>query len=288
VRHRTLLITLLALALPAAAHAQQREVRAVVHQQLVALLNPMGAEHTVRAALRAPLGDPDELLFTGAHAETGVVNYLSPVYAITGGYLEVSPLAFLVLRSEFTGTAMWPLGMEGSGYYGLTSYTDDVRPQALPAELGGSATGWNVTLSARLQGMIPIGPVRLLVLDQLTGDHATLGDAPYYYNLKHDLVLAQQDWVLKNDAVVLVETDLAPTTQLRLGAYDDLRVVPRSGYVGHQVGLLAMLTFQRPLPEISELGFFLRGGYYTHHVTRAEELTVLGGVSVSYDIGAIR
>lgn len=269
------------------AEAQSR-VRGVVHQQLIALLNPMGLEHTARAGFRGPLGDQRDLLFMGAHAETGVVSYLAPVYAIQGGYVQVSPFSFLVLRAEVTGAVVWPIGMSGAGYYALQRYDDDVRPTALTAERGGVATGWSMRVSTTLQGLVPLGTdVRILAADELTVQHASLGGGSHYYDMKWDLVLAERDWVVVNNGAVLLEVDVDPGTRVRAGAYDDLRVVPASGYVGHQVGPLATLTFVAPSTEVSSLTIFVRGGYYTHHVLRAEELTILGGVTLAYDLGAL-
>lgn len=275
---------------PAGVAAQDDEgVRGIVHQQLVALLNPMGMEHGFRAGFRARLGDPEELLFTGTHAEAGAVSYVSPVYAYHGGYLQVSPLAFLVLRAEITGTVLWPIGMDGSGYFGLEGYDADVHEQSLPADAASSAIGWNISLLARLQGAVPLGDgVQLLVADQIEGTHVALGDAPYHLNPKHDAVLAQQDWVVTNDAIAFVDIRLEPGTSLRVGAYSNMRWVPRSGYVGHQVGPMASLAFERPSAEVSALNVFLRGGGYTHHGPRQDEATILGGVSVAYDLGRIR
>ena len=57
--------------------------------------------------------------------------------------------------------------------------------------------------------------------------------------------------------------------------------------VGHQVGPLAALTFESPDPAVDGIDLYVRGGIYTDHVTRAEQLTVLGGVSVHYALGAL-
>lgn len=280
------ILALAILLLPAPGFAEERAVRGVIHQRFIALLNPMGMEHALEVGTRARIGDEREILFMGAHAEGGLVSYVSPVYAMHGAYVQVSPLAFLVLRAELTHAQVWPLGISGAGYYGLTGYDDDVSPSALNAERGAPAGGWSARLSATLQGMVPLGPVRLLIQDQLTVQHASLGDASHYYDMKWDLVLARQDLVWINGAVLLLELDLEPTTHLRLGAYDDLRFVPASGYLGHQAGPLVMLTLDRPAAEVPSLSIFVRGGYYTHHVVRADELTVLGGVSVDYDLGS--
>jgi hypothetical protein len=101
-------------------------------------------------------------------------------------------------------------------------------------------------------------------------------------------VLAREDWRLVNTGVLLVEVDLDRDVRLQVGAYDDLRVVPASGYVGHQLGPIAILSIEHASSDVVEVAPFLRAGYYTDHVIRAGELTILGGVEVSYDLGAIR
>lgn len=281
-----LALALLAAGLPAPAAAQAP--RGVIHQQLALLLNPMGAQHTLRLGIRDDIGDQEELLFSGAHAEAGVVSYLSPVFAIQGGYLEVSPLSFLVLRAELTQASVWAIGMDKSGFYGLDGYDADVQPQTLTADRGGGATGWSAAFGAQLQGAIPLGDLRILIADALSLEHRSLGESPYYYSMRWDLVLARQDWLVTNEAYLLGEGHLAPDVVLHGGLYDDLRFVPASGYLGHQVGPIAALTFEEIDPALSSLTIFVRGGYYTDHVTRGDELTVLGGVSVDYDLGAIQ
>lgn len=284
---RTTLLALLALASSARAQEENESaMRGVVHQRFVALLNPMGMEHTLSVGLRGALGDQDELLFMGAHAETGLISYVSPVFVQNGGYVEVSPLSFLVLRGELVHQVLWPIGMEGAGYYALDGY--ELRQEELAPENGESAQGWAGRLSATAQGLVPIGPTRLLLYDQLTAQYASLGSGSHYYDMKWDLVLAREDWVLVNSAAVLLEVDLGADVALRFGAYDEVRFVPASGYVGHQVGAIAMLEVENAAPEVPSITPFVRGGYYTSHVQRADEWTILGGVAIDYDLGAVR
>ena len=286
--HRLALLALtLSLWAPVSSAAAQEPAgtRLVIHQELALLLNPMGAQHQLELGLRAPLGPQGELLFGGAHAEAGVVSRVSPIFANTGGYLQVSPLSFLVLRAEFLGNALWPIGMDGAGYYGLQGYGDDVHGEELTAEAGGAATGWSLRLQAGLQGAIPVGDARVLIVDQLRFQRDSMGEAPFYYSVEHDLVLAREDWVVSNDALVLAEIPAAPDLLVRAGVYSNLRWVPQSGYVGHQLGPIVALTFEDVSDEVASITPFVRGGYYTHHVTRADELTVLGGISVDYDLG---
>ena len=276
-------------AVPAAARAQEDEgVRGVVHQRLVALLNPMGAEHELRLGLRAQLGDQDELLFGGAGVEAGLVSYFSPVYSIQGGYLVASPLSFLTLGVEFTHTALWAIPMDGAGYFRLDRYDVDLRNDPLTADRAANASGWTARVFGGLRGRIPLGPINLLIVDDINVQHDTLGDATHYYSQKHDLVLQRSDWVLHNDAVALVEARVAADLVLRGGIFSNLRFVPSSEYIAHQLGPILALTFERVSSEVRSITPFIRGAYYTHHLVRAEELTVLGGVSIDYDLGRLR
>lgn len=271
---------------PAPAHS--RGARAVLHQQLVALLNPMGAEHRLELGLRDELGNPDDILTSLAHIEGGIATAVSPVYAMGGGYLQVAPVSFLVLRGEIVGATVWPIGMSGAGHYALGGYGADVRAQALPAENAGTASGWLATVSATLQGALDLTTgVRLLLLSELGLTRAVMGEAPFYYSMKHDLVLAREDFVLTSSSFLGMELRAASDLVVRFGAYDDLRHVPGSGYVGHQVGPVVMLEWAHPAPMVGSLAIFVRGGGYTHHVTREGEATILGGVAVDYELGGL-
>lgn len=274
---------------PAVAAAPvHRGPRALAREQLALLLNPMGAEHRLDLAIRSELGDPDDILTSGTHVEGGVTTALSPVYAIGGGYFQVSPLSFLVLRSEIVGASVWPIGMSGAGHYGLGGYDADVRPQALPGEAAGTANGWLATFSITLQGALDLATgLRLLLVSELGLTRTVMGDAPFYYSMKHDLVLAREDTVLCSSSFVGMEIRAASDLVVRFGAYDDLRHVPASGYVGHQLGPLVMLEWQHVTPEVGSLAIFVRGGGYTHHVIREDQATILGGVAVDYELGGL-
>lgn len=283
----TLVLVLLCCGPMCSAAAAQEGPQVVAHQRLVALLNPMGLEHRFDLGVRESLGDQSDIFFHGAHVQTGITTFVAPVYLIGGGYVEVSPLSFLVLRGELLGAGIWPIGMNGAGHYALGGYDGDVRAQSLPGEEGQSASGWTASVSATLQGAVDVGEHRLLMMSELGFARALLGDDAFYYSMKYDLVLAREDYVLTNSAFLGVELRAAPDFVVRLGAYDDLRHVPASGYVGHQVGGLAMVEWEHPGPGVGSLAIFVRGGGYTHHVTRQDEATILGGVAVDYDLGGL-
>jgi len=269
----------------------QREVpntRLVMHEQLVLLLNPMGAEHRLDLGVRGEVGDPNDLLSAGSHVEGGVTTAVSPVYAFGGGYLQIQPFSFLVVRGELVGATVWPIGMNGAGHYGLSGYGADIHGQNLPGDAAGSASGWMASMSATLQGAVDLPDGwRLLLVSEWCLSRSALGSDPFYYSMKYDLVMAREDFVVTGTSFVGAEARLASDLLLRFGAYDDLRTVPNSGYVGHQVGPLAMLEWQHITPEIGALTIFVRGGGYTHHVVREGEATILGGIAIDYELGGL-
>ncbi|MBX3274624.1 MAG: hypothetical protein KF729_30440 [Sandaracinaceae bacterium] len=270
-------LTLLILLVPAAGAAQARPV---VQQRLVGQLGPTGAEHAIAVAARADLGDPRELLFTGAHAEAGLINHTSPIYSMSGGYLAVSPFAFLVLRAALLAAVVWPIGQDGAGYF--ASHVPSLPP--LDGALGGLAHGWSATFSAVLQGAVPLGPLRAILWSELSLEHLRLGEAPYHYSARHDAVLAQSDWVLGNWAMALLEIPLAAGLALRAGAYDDVRFVPRSEWSSHQLGGAVMLAAERPVPEVGEVLAFARAGAFLAHERRAGDFALLAGVLIRYEL----
>ncbi len=264
------------------------DVHVVAHERVIALLNPMGAEHRFDVSVRGAIGDQDDIFFRGAHWQTGATSFVSPVYGIGGGFVELAPLSFLVLRGEVMGAGVWPIGMNAAGHYGVGGYDANVRGDALPGDEGGSATGLFAGGSATLQGAIEVASgVRVLFASELGLTYVALGSSSHYYSMKHDLVLAREDLVLTNSTFAGVEVRCASDLLFRGGVYDDLRHVPASGYVGHQLGPMLMLSWERIAPGLTGLTVFVRGGGYTHHVIRAGEATILGGVALDYDLAGL-
>lgn len=266
---------------PSTASAQ----RGVAHQRLVGLLNPSGAEHMVAVGARWPIGDPAALLFQDAHVELGAINYTSPIDSITAAYLEVSPLAFLVLRAQVGGHVMWPLPLNGAGFYPVEGYGADVRPSRLPGGRGQKAAGSHLRLGATLQGAVQLGPLRPILWTQLVLEHRRLGEQAFYYSPRDDAVLRREDWLLTSSSMLLLEVRLEPGVDLRLGAYDDLRVVPGSGQLSNVAGPAVLLSLARPDPRVAELLLLVRVAAYTHHRDRAGQWTAQAGAIVRYDLG---
>jgi hypothetical protein len=102
-------------------------------------------------------------------------------------------------------------------------------------------------------------------------------------------VRARADWLVTSAAFLGLELDLSSDVLFRFGVYDDFRHVPTADCVANQVGPIAMLSFARLDETLASVDPFLRVGYHTHHqAQREDQLTVLGGVQVRYDLAEIR
>lgn len=291
-----LALVVVALALPARASASCLGAgvpRWAAHQGLVLLLNPMGAEHNLRLGLCVPLYDAPDASLALNHLELGAVTYVSPVYAIGGGYAQVVPASFLVLRSELSGMGVWPLPLDGAGYFARDGYDTRWTADDLPAAAATTASGWTFRGVAALRGRVDLagvpwgGSLALVVYDAFFADYHELGSAAYFAQLRFDVVSARRDWVLGNEAMLMVGVPVDRGTELRIGAYDQTRDVPASGYVGNQIGGLVMLTWTRPFPGVDEISVFVRVGGYTSHGVRLGEATTLGGAMTDHDLGGL-
>jgi hypothetical protein len=281
----------LACASPAAARCvSQTTPRWTAHQQLVLLLDPTGAEHNLRIGLCLPLFDTTESVLDQNHVELGVVSYVSPIYAAGGAYAQLAPATFWFARVEVGGIGVWPLPLDGAGYFPLSGYGARYGSADLPASAGQTASGWGARFLSVFRGRIDLAPledrfVYLAALDALFADYADIGSAPFYAMIRHDVVAAQHDWIVGNEAILITGIPIPGGPDFRIGAYSALRSVPAAGYVGHQVGGIVMLTWERPLPGLEEISLFIRVGGYTNHAFRTGEPATMASASADHDLG---
>lgn len=276
----------------AARCVSQSEPRWVAHQGLVLLLNPMGAEHNLRVGLCVPLYETPEAAFSLNHVEVGVTSYVSPIYATGGGYAQIAPATFFFLRAELSGIGVWPLPIDGAGYFPLPGYAARWGSEDLPANAAQTASGWTARLFSVFRGRVDLAAigaraVYLAALDALYADYAEIGSAPFYAMIRHDVAAARADWVVANEGVLVVGIPIPDGPDLRIGAYSALRSVPAAGYVGHQVGGIVMLAWDRPLPGIDEISLFIRLGGYTNHAFRTGDAATMAGAGVDHDLGGL-
>ncbi|MBZ0117619.1 MAG: hypothetical protein K8H88_11520 [Sandaracinaceae bacterium] len=278
---------MLAPSLARARCSDQERARWMVHQSLVMLLNPLGTEHNARLGLCVPLYPSAERALNGNHLEVGASTYVAPIYALAGGFAQISPATFFIARVELHAQAIWPLPLTGAGYYPRGGYEDAFSSASTPADRGRSTTGWSLRLLGVLRGAIDLSPaVTLYAVDAFWLDYDEIGEATHWVDVRDDLIAARSDWIAANEAVLLMGVR-TPGPELRFGAYSTLRFVPASGYGNHQVGPFAMIAWDRPDTHVASLAIFVRLGVYTHHAFREAQLSTMLGAGVDWDLGGL-
>jgi hypothetical protein len=275
---------------PSLAHARcngHERARWSVHQALVMLLNPMGAEHGARFALCVPLYPSEDGLLSENHFEVGASTYLAPIFALAGGFVQFGPATFVYVRAEVHAQAIWPLPLAGSGYYPRSGYRDPWGQASTPADRGQSATGWSLRLTSIWRGHIDLSPVvGLFAIDALWVDYDEIGGASHWVNVRNDLITARGDWIVANELAVVMSVRTAGP-ELRFGVYDATRYVPASGYGNHQLGPLVMMAWDLLDTHVASLDLFARLGVYTHHAFRGAQLSTMLGMSIDWDLGGV-
>jgi hypothetical protein len=232
-------------ALPAMAQKPQASVYGI--SQVALRANPMGLRSDNRVAWRKPLSSSEALLWKSTYLELGGTLAVTPVSLFPGLYVEVVPIAPIVLKAQTTQvTYLGVLGhaltfsqadldaAAGSGAY----WAPEVVAARTGDESGAVATGYDHMVSGTLQ--LKVGRV----LAKGTLEHHWLrlnlpAGAARWYDSSNDLMMAPED-----------------------------RLV-----VGK--GLLAYLVFG----GLSETRFLLVGTTYTYHRTQGDALQRhLGGL----------
>jgi hypothetical protein len=267
--------------------AHSGEARWLVEQALAAQIEPTGAELSTSLGLCIPLVEGEGELFDYTHVEPGLSTQVTFGYVNAGGYVEIVPISFLVLRAAMHSVFYFPAAIDGTGYFPLASYDSPFSPGDLPSEAAQAAVGFNAIAAATLQLELPIADRwSVIVVDDVGFEHWSVGDGPLYYNCRFELVLAASDSFLRNDAFVLASIELAGDIALQVGGYSTLRYVPESEYLAHHTGGVVAGSLRRLAPAIAELTLFASIGGYTHHAFRSG-VTLVGGVFATYDLGPL-
>jgi hypothetical protein len=250
---------------------------------LIGQVNPLGLELQLQVGRCLPLITTPGDLFDYTNAQYGLAAYISPVYAMPGAFVSIAPLSVFELRAEVEAIRQWTIGMDGSGYFPLTGY--DAPVKTLPAANARPAQGFTANFTANLQAEFPLAARwSLLAVNSASYQLWRLGDAPYYYNVRYDLVMARSEWILKNTVLALVNHDLSDRVKVRLGVIDDASWVKGSGYHQNLLGALVTGVISHWPGPRSETQPFLRVGGYTAHEQRQGELQLLAGVGVTFDL----
>lgn len=271
---------------------EQPDAKFILSQTIGLQLNPLGAENQMALSICVPFTRVPGALFDFTNLELGLVNYLSPVYDHQGAFVSVAPLSILKLRAEVTGFGIWPIPLDGGGYFTHDSYAANFQKSAHPHNKADSAAGSVVAFSAALQGKVPLSRgAAVLAIDTLLAELWTVGSGPFWYNSRRDALLARSDWVIKNTAFAVVEIPLTENINIRAGLADDATFIPAAGYTTNIVAGLTTLVIKRVGKTIRNFQPFLRAGIYTEHASasgfRTGEGHLLAGINTSYDLGTI-
>lgn len=266
--------------------AGEEKTKILLRNQLGALqVNPMGAEYHARLGLCMPFISDPGILFDFTRFEFGASTYLSPAYFEGGAYMELIPLSFLQLRAEILGLVYYPFfSFPRTGYHAVEGYDAGFEGDDLPHENAETGVGgWNANFFAILRAKIPLGKVlRLVILSATSFEFYSIGDADYYYNVKREMVMQQDDWIVYNESLLLFEWTVAAGIDMRLGLYNQVRSVPRSGYLADRAGAMAMVAIDEAGP-FKEIQPFLRGGLWLAHDFRQYTPVLLTGVLAVWD-----
>lgn len=258
------------------------------HHLLVGRVNPGGVEHSGRFGICTPFIEEPGMLFDRTHAEVGLVHSLAPAYGQLGGYLQLTPLSFLVMRAELSALTYWPFPSNRAGYFPVAGYEADHHPDVLPSEQGQNATGLNANLVAIPRARVPMGPIALIALSVLAYEYWAVGDEDYYVNIRREMVLGREDALITNEAMLMVEIPLTDGGfNMRIGAYDALAYGVGSEALSNGAGALLMVNWPEIHPDVRQLTPFVRLGGYSHHPFRTEQFQFYGGLLTTFDFGAL-
>jgi len=244
----------------------------------------VGVCHSVIATIA-----PDAAVIDLSHGvpptnvQAGAMVYLAPVYVMPGAYVSIVPLSVLELRAEAEGVAVWPIGLDAAGYFPLSGPGASI--EELPASQAQSASGFMATFTGTLQAEVPVAKAwTVAAVDSLAYAYWRLGDAAFYYNPRYDLAMARGDWIGRNTALLLAGHPISDRVKIQAGVTDELTWVATAGSRQNVLaGLVAAVISRWPSPR-SETQTFVRVGGYTEHPFRTGELTLLAGVSMTFDV----
>jgi hypothetical protein len=252
---------------------------------LVGALNPRGLEVQLEAGRCLPLITAPGRLFDYTNLQFGLLANLAPVYAMPGAFVSIAPLSVVELRAEVAGVAQWPIGLDGAGYFPMSSA--EAAWSNLPASSGVAAQGSLVNLIGTLRFELPLtSRWSLLAANKASFQRWQLGDAPAYYNTRHDLPMERRDTLWKDVALLLLQQTQSDQLKLRFGVTGDFTRVTSTGYRQDVVAALLTARLSRWPGPGSETDLFLRLGAYTAHAYHQGEAQLFAGLSTTFDLSA--
>ncbi|MGC4118123.1 MAG: hypothetical protein QM765_26950 [Myxococcales bacterium] len=263
----------------------QGQRKVLLDEALLVLTEPLGVENQLAVYDCTPLVREPGVLYKLTSIELGLSSYLAPAYANLGAFLRVTPLSFLRLKAEAMAVGYWPFPLDAAGYFPVSGDSARFSGKDLPASRAGSAGGIEASLEATLRLELALADWAGVALqDVFATEYWHLGGAPFYFNMRRDVVLASSDVLVKNTGVLLAYFKLTPSATLRVGPIDDVTVVPRSGYRAHSLGAVALLELKRVLWGGNLTPFVRLDGYLEHRFRSGVNLFF--GLSGSFELGA--
>lgn len=265
----------------------QASARWFSEQILTLQAAPSGGELEAKVGACWPLIRGEGELFDYTRAVVGLDVQATAGYVQLGPYLELMPVSVLGLRAELHWVDYFPAGFAGAGYYPRPSYDAGFRYRDLPADDAASASGYNAVLVAWLQLEVELtDSLSVFAWNEAALEHWSLGDGPYYYNARWDLILAADDELVRNDAYAGASLSLTPDLSLGLGPMSSLRHVPEAGYTAHQVGAAFNGSWQTSGGSLRSLDAFVAAGGFVAHSFRQGAFVIVSLIA-GWDLGAL-
>lgn len=243
-----------------------------------------GLEHQLRIGACIPLFKTMGPLFNLSSVEAGFVMHTTPIYLMPGAYLTVAPLSILKLQVEAAPILYWPIGVSAAGYYPIDGYSSDYSKASLPAEDGATATGWYVRFGPTLQLAVPVGPIKIILVDVLRFEHFQIGPADFYFHNRNDLPAARKEWFVDNLAILMAEFRLHPNVALRVGANDQIVSNFGGKNISNAVRGVAMLNLAKLGHQVRDFTIILAAGGRTHHPVRQGDFNFIVAFSFLVDL----
>jgi len=241
-------------------------------------------EHQLRIGGCAPLVRKPGVIFDYSFIEAGFQAHSSPIYVMPGGYVDIAPLSILQFHFQFAPVFYWPARLNGAGYYPMDSYQQDYTETLLLPELGESALGWYLRAGTTVQLAVPIGPVDLLVSDNLMFEHWQLGEDNYYFHNRNDIPAARREWFIDNMALLLAGLPVHPNLDLRVGLNHQLTMNFGAKQMSNFFGGIAMFRFKKLGKALYDFTPLVRVGVRPQHPVREGNFTFIIALMFSADL----
>jgi hypothetical protein len=184
-------------------------------------VNNLGLQNTLERSWSWPLWASRHPLLAGAHISTGVVNVVTPALARLGGWVEVSPLSVLDIRTGFE-----PVAYFGT-FNALKSFDDYSEPfdsEALSANTD-SKPGYGSRFYVEPVAKGKFGPVVAQVAASFERWQANASGDYFYEPVKDTLLRSAGDTMVSTTSLAMYQRDIGGDGTLSTGVLHTLTEV---------------------------------------------------------------